>query len=275
MTQPSDHRERMRRAQISLHGLSVGDAFGDRFFIDPGLVATVTARRATLATPWRYSDDTVMALSIVEELDEHGMIVQDDLARRLADKYRRDPARGYGGTARSILSQLVLGVSWRWVSGSAFDGMGSMGNGGAMRAGPLGAYFADDLADAAEQARLSAEVTHAHLEGQAGAIAVAVAAAWAMHADRTEQMFEAVMAYTPHGGTREGVARAAKLPLSYDVRTAAAALGNGSRIAAEDTGSLVPPSIRSPPDVVTAPPRIRSLPRPPTRRARSHCPAGT
>jgi hypothetical protein len=48
-----------------------------------------------------------------------------------------------------------------------------------MRVAPVGAYFADDLAQAAEQAHRSARVTHAHPEASAGAIAVAIAAAWA------------------------------------------------------------------------------------------------
>lgn len=52
-----------------------------------------------------------------------------------------------------------------------------MGNGGAMRAAPVGAYFADDLDKVLCHARASAEVTHGHIEGIAGAMAVAVAAA--------------------------------------------------------------------------------------------------
>ena len=40
-----------------------------------------------------------------------------------------------------------------------------------MRVAPLGAYFAEDVERAASEAHLSAQVTHAHPEGQAGAIA--------------------------------------------------------------------------------------------------------
>src|SRR5262245_57447126 len=72
------------------------------------------------------------------------------------------------------------GRDWRALAYGGFRGMGSFGNGAAMRVAPLGAYFADrPLAEIAEQARLSAEVTHAHAEGIAGAIAVAVATALA------------------------------------------------------------------------------------------------
>ena len=65
------------------------------------------------------------------------------------------------------------------MAASLFEGQGSFGNGAAMRVAPLGAYFADDLERVVEQARRSAEVTHAHPEGVAGAIGIAVAAAWA------------------------------------------------------------------------------------------------
>lgn len=50
------------------------------------------------------------------------------------------------------------------------------------------------------EARASAEVTHFHREGQAGAIAIAVAAAWASQGPRTHppagQLFEAVLEHT-------------------------------------------------------------------------------
>ena len=89
-----------------------------------------------------------------------------------------------------------------------------MGNGGAMRAAPLGAYFAGDLGALVEQARASAEVTHAHPDGQAGAIAVALAAAWAWQnrARRTgtlrRELLDFVVEHTPNGDTRNGVAKA-------------------------------------------------------------------
>jgi ADP-ribosylglycohydrolase len=231
-----DHPERLQRAQRSLQGLSVGDAFGERFFGHPALVAGLIAQRALAPPPWRYTDDTVMALAITEILEIHGTVEQDALAARFAGKYRRDPARGYGGTAHEILADLLAGRSWRAVAPAVFDGGGSMGNGGAMRAAPVGAYFADDLGEAARQARLSAEVTHAHPEGQAGAVAVAVAAAYATHSTGgPAQLFEAVLDHLPPGPTRDGVRAAAGLAPERDVREAVAVLGNGSRVIAEDT----------------------------------------
>ena len=110
-----------------------------------------------------------------------------------------------------------------------------------MRVAPLGAYFMDDLARAADEARLSAEVTHMHPEGQAGAIAVAVAAGFASrHRGQTDalvkdRLFNAVLAHTPQGRTRDGIATAAGLPLTASVEMAAVELGNGSEVTAPDT----------------------------------------
>lgn len=53
---------RMQRALLSLDGLSVGDAFGERFFYVPN-VESVIAQRAVPKGAWRYTDDTEMALA--------------------------------------------------------------------------------------------------------------------------------------------------------------------------------------------------------------------
>ena len=125
---------------------------------------------------WRFTDDTNMALSIYEILRKYQQIDQDALAASFAEHFSR--GRGYGMGARRLLARVREGEGWRDVSQNMFRG-GSYGNGGAMRVAPLGAYFADDMAKVVKQAALSAEITHAHPEGIAGAIAVAVGAALA------------------------------------------------------------------------------------------------
>ena len=140
-----------------------------------------------------------------------------------------------------MLEGIAEGEPWHASARSIYGGTGSMGNGGAMRVAPLGAYFADDLDEVVGQARASAEVTHAHPEGQAGAIAVAVAAAWAWHARNRpgprpgREMIELVMDRTPEGETRAGLEKALTLELDLPVEEAVGVLGNGSRITAPDT----------------------------------------
>jgi hypothetical protein len=55
---------RLERAHIALEGLSVGDAFGERFFVHPDLVGSLLDQRALPAPPWSYTDDTEMAEKI-------------------------------------------------------------------------------------------------------------------------------------------------------------------------------------------------------------------
>lgn len=236
---PPDHATRMARARLSLEGLSVGDAFGEWFFAPQAPVFFQT--RQMPPKPWRYTDDTAMAISIFEVLERFGRIDQDALAERFARRYVSEPHRGYGRMAQGILSAIAAGTPWRTAAGSVHGGEGSMGNGGAMRAGPIGAYFADDLAMAAKQARLSAEVTHAHPEGQAGAIAVAVAAAQASRLTGRagpaagSSILKAAIDHTPDGPTRDGLIHAMILDPETSVYEAARELGNGSGVIAEDT----------------------------------------
>jgi ADP-ribosylglycohydrolase len=233
--------DRVSRAMISLEGLSTGDAFGEGFFGFGANVEFAIPKRWLPPAPWPYTDDTVMAVSITEVLRQFGRIDQDELARLFAARFAAEPDRGYGGAAMRILDQIVRGRSWREVSFHAFGGAGSMGNGSAMRVGPVGAYFAADLARAAEQAAASAEVTHQHPEGIAGAIATAVAAATAWRIGASAQpagqgmILEAAIDLTPAGDVRDGLARATKLPPDIDPGQASAILGNGSQVTCPDT----------------------------------------
>jgi len=234
----NDRNSRSERARLSLDGLSIGDGFGECFFTDPRIVRRRIEARDAPPGPWRYTDDTAMAISLVRCLHRHGAIDQDDLAELFADEYRRDKHRGYGGGAHDILRAIGNGVGWKEAARCAFNGQGSMGNGGAMRVGPLGAWFADDYEAAAREARASAEVTHAHDEGKAGAMAVAVAAAWAARADEKadgRELIETALQFTPEGPTRTGLESALEMPFDCPPLQAAFALGNGSRVIAQDT----------------------------------------
>jgi len=236
---PDSADTRMARAMVSLDGLSVGDAFGERFFLHPHIAQLIIGECGLPDPPWRYTDDTQMALSIIETLKEHGEIDQTSLAKRFGKRY--DPSRGYGPAMHRILRGINDGEDWQTVAGSAFSGQGSFGNGGAMRVAPLGAYFADDLGAVSTQAAWAAEVTHAHPEGIAGAVAVALAAAWAVrlresHSTSTVPDFlDAILPDIPDSAVRAKVMRARNFRLDLAVEHAAAMVGNGVKVSAQDT----------------------------------------
>lgn len=233
--------ELWKQVQLSLDGLSVGDGFGQSFFFVPLAVADSRQNGRHLPpAPWFFTDDTVMAVSIVNSLRLHGRIDPDWLAVEFAREYRREPDRGYGATARGILQRIGEGVPWKTAAAEVFDGGGSCGNGGAMRAAPLGVWFRDDLIQLVENARQSAEVTHAHPDGQAGAIAVALAAAWMVREfdpgqPRSHRLIEFVLEHLPATETWWRLKKALTLPLEMRPQTAALILGNGSGVISSDT----------------------------------------
>ena len=237
---PKDHQARMQRALLSLDGLSVGDAFGECFFGNPSVAERRIEQRDPPPAPWSYTDDTTMALSIIRCLKRYGHIEREALAASFAREYARDPRRGYGGTAHGILQAIGSGTPWQNAAGCVFNGEGSCGNGGAMRSAPIGAYFADDFERVVTEARASAEVTHAHPDGQTGAIAVALAAGWIAQdsgAARKSGMglLEFVLERVPQTETYYRLKRALDLPLHLSPQTVAQRLGNGSQVIASDT----------------------------------------
>jgi ADP-ribosylglycohydrolase len=230
---------RLARAYRSLEGLSVGDAFGDRFFVNPAALQLLIGNRALPATPWRFSDDTQMALSIVETLAAHGEIDRDYLAQSFGDHY--DRSRGYGPAMHELLGRIRNRTPWRAAARAQFSGQGSFGNGSAMRVAPVGAYFADDLDAVVAHATRSAEVTHAHPEAIAGAIAVAVAAALAWRARRdnvrpmAEEFLDQIVPFVPESTVHARILLARDLRSNIAVAHAAATLGNGERVSCQDT----------------------------------------
>lgn len=229
----------LKRALVSLQGLSVGDAFGERFFVHPNVVKNLIAERAVPAGPWKFTDDTMMAMSIVEILARFGRINQDRLAESFAQHY--DQSRGYGPSMHNLLNEIRLGGHWHQLAHALFDGKGSYGNGSAMRVAPIGAFFADDLERVVEQAALSSEVTHTNSEAVAGAIAVAVAAAWCYRLKSSntipthQEFIDLVLQSVPPSEVAHRLRTARTLDQNEPISQVAGLLGNGSFVSAQDT----------------------------------------
>lgn len=232
----------LQRALLSLEGLSVGDALGQSFFSVPAeVIESRFSGKEFPQPPWFYTDDTIMAKVIVTCLAKYGSIDQDWLATNFASEYLHEPNRGYGGTAHGILRAIGEGVPWQDAAGRAYDGQGSCGNGGAMRAAPIGAYFAgNEVSVLVKEARKSAQVTHAHEDGQTGAIAVALAAFWMVNEFRAEKpkshkMIKFVLSHLPQSETYWRLKKTLTLPLELSPKTVALILGNGSQVVSSDT----------------------------------------
>lgn len=232
-------------ARDSVHGLALGDAFGERWFplmrTPEQAIAQIRERRLPEERVWHWTDDTAMALGVLRALYDDDEIRPDRLARAFAQTYAADPARGYGYGMHRLLPALAEDpTGWPVAARELFDGQGSLGNGAAMRAAPLGAWFHEDLDRAAAQAVLAARVTHQHPEGVAGAVAVALAAALAAAGRgapgrEAAALLREVAEYTPSSRVRDGVLHAAEVDPGTAAWRAADLLGNGQRIRADDT----------------------------------------
>lgn len=240
-------QEALARARLALLGLAVGDAFGETMAA-PGAPKRITLRLLHRVRPWRWTDDTAMALSIVEVLERRGTCNPDELAAAFARRWQAEPRRGYGLGAFGLLERIANGADWRHEARALFRGAGSFGNGAAMRAAPIGAYFAPDLDRVRAEALRSAEPTHAHPDGAAGAVAVAIAAALASTgpasptaraspADRARgrALLAETARLTPDSPTKTRLLRALELGLDFEVQLAGEELGTGCEISARDT----------------------------------------
>jgi ADP-ribosylglycohydrolase len=235
------HRASMGRALEALQGLSCGDAFGECFFQAEHRAPAFRAARTLPPAPWRFTDDTLMAVSVCASLERHGGIDPQWLAGSFA--LHHDPERGYGPAMNGLLLRLhALGAeNWFEEAQALFEGQGSMGNGAAMRVAPVGAYFAHDLHQVMEQATLSAIATHCHPEALAGAVAVATATAlaWQDRANPSvmtaEEFLERVSEHIPAGPIRECVLRSKDFPAETSPLEAALTIGNGAHGLARDT----------------------------------------
>jgi ADP-ribosylglycohydrolase len=230
---------RFDRAWVSLEGLSTGDAFGESFFAQPEIAQNMIKMHKLPPSPWAFTDDTLMALSVVSSLRQYHGINQDLLASSFAARY--NPCRGYGPIMDSTLTRIREGEHWKDVSRSLFSGRGSVGNGAAMRVAPIGAYFADDIDAVVIHARRSAEVTHAHPEAIAGAVAVAVASAWAWrlreynNRPNLSDFVNLVLPSVPESEVSMKIRQARDIGSKVSVQVAAALLGNGMSFSAQDT----------------------------------------
>ncbi|MBT6176355.1 MAG: ADP-ribosylglycohydrolase family protein [Deltaproteobacteria bacterium] len=228
----------IERAYLSLNGLSVGDALGETFFGPNAEAMSAIARREVPAGPWRYTDDTQMAISVVAALQSAGQIDPQILGQSFAKHY--DTSRGYGPSTAELLEAVATGEDAQKKALASHGGQGSYGSGAAMRVAPLGAFFADDLSRVVHEAQASAMPTHTHCEAIAGTIAIAVASALATKVGDGRDMsstdfLKHVLLRTPESVTRNGINTVYHIDGQTDPHSVAEQVGSGQSLSAQDT----------------------------------------
>ncbi len=210
-----------------LLGLALGDALGAPY---EGGVLERALWRLLGRTPQRlprWTDDTQMTLDLAASLLHCQRLDQDDLARRFAHSYRW--SRGYGPSTARVLKRIRRGEHWSTAS-RRDHASGSFGNGAAMRASVLALFFRGSREDLVQQARRSAEVTHAHRLGVEGGVLIAVAARGFLQRRTAAEILQEVTGVCEAPEFRERLQQVAvwfdtqQAPIPREV---AARLGNG------------------------------------------------
>lgn len=176
----------LEQYQGCLLGLALGDALGAPYEGGPlERLAWAILGRGSGGVP-RWTDDTQMSLDLAHSLLHCHRLEQDDLAQRFAASYRW--SRGYGPSAARVLKRIRRGENWAIASKKIYQS-GSFGNGAAMRASVLALFFIGNRAELLDAARKSAEITHAHPLGIAGAVLIAVVTQSLLAHQSTPQIF--------------------------------------------------------------------------------------
>ena len=213
------------RFRGALLGCLLGDAFGS---VLEGMSASDSrleekiSRRRGAREPWRYTDDTEMALGLARSLVACGRLDEAHLMETWSDNY--EPARGYGKGMKLAIQ------AWRSGANPAEAAWrdGSNGNGAAVRVVALACLFHSDELALEAAARKSAALTHRGLMGIDGCLLQARALAQVLRAASASALDAAafVAALNSTGALAEKVRKIPAL-LKGPLASAVAELGNG------------------------------------------------
>ena len=139
-------------------GAIIGDIVGSRFEFDN----IKTKEFELFNKECDFTDDTVMTLAVAKALSKYNQV--EDFKKILISTMHE-----IGG---NYLSCGYGGLFLDWITYKETEPYNSCGNGSAMRVSAVG-WYAKTLNEAEEIAKMTAEITHNHIEGIKGAQAVA------------------------------------------------------------------------------------------------------
>lgn len=158
---------RQDRIDLVLNGIIAGDSIGAPYeglfeppFLDPDTADLITNKS-------HISDDSVLSFAVMTAALENA-----DGSRKTAEEQIQTYSNALKKYTRTFPDAGYGQHFYRWAMSGSTDRLNSYGNGGAMRAGIVGAVF-DDYDDVFKNAARSAIPSHGHKEGIKGAIAAA------------------------------------------------------------------------------------------------------
>jgi ADP-ribosylglycohydrolase len=124
----------------------------------------------------QYTDDSQLARELLQSYLARGGFEPADYAARIAAIFGEGRVVGRGRSTEEAALRLAQGVPWH----RAGTPSPSAGNGSAMRAGPIGLLFHDDLETLAQAAHDQGRATHGDSRCSSGAAVIAGAVAVAL-----------------------------------------------------------------------------------------------
>ena len=179
----------------------------------------------------RWTDDTHMMIGVAESLIANKGFDGEHMAWTFIRNWEKEPWRGYGPGPPRVFRMIKSGVAWNEAAKQLYGGMGSYGNGAAMRVAPIGLLYYDDAEKLREAAYKSAEITHTHMLGKEGAAIQAYAVALAVKAESESfnpiDFLEKLIEFTRVDAYKEKLEKAKGLLNNDDKREIIRNLGNG------------------------------------------------
>lgn len=165
--------------RVPLLGLAIGDALGmpfemreptDPFFEAWDGKSFLWSEYHNLAAG-QFTDDTQMSVALAKSLLENGRYEPSVAAKHYLKWFQTNP-RGIGGTIKEAMMKMEVGLPWH-EAGVRREGY--CGNGTAMRITPLAIAYHRNPVDMVMLADLDAQITHKHVDNEAGEGSVALA----------------------------------------------------------------------------------------------------
>ena len=187
----------LERTRGSIIGLAIGDAIGHPTeFVssvrairerwgEHGVTDMMPSGRHPAGT---FTDDTQMTICVARALVRAGHAPLDDLMKLLGEEFvawsrSRENNRAPGGTCMQGCRAISQGAHWRDAGVEKSKGCGA-----AMRAAPVGLYFATDIDQLVRISAAQSSLTHRHPTGIASSVAAAAPVAFVLREKTTEGM---------------------------------------------------------------------------------------
>ncbi|KAK5649651.1 hypothetical protein RI129_000680 [Pyrocoelia pectoralis] len=137
-----------------------------------------------------YTDDTAMTKCVAKSLTDKPAVDFKFMARLFVKEYFSEPRRGYGKNVVDVFAKLRSNKfdDIYKPANEQFAGMGSFGNGGAMRVSPLALYFHNNYQGMISAVSNATRITHTHKNAINGAVLQSMAVQQCLKLDPADKI---------------------------------------------------------------------------------------